>query len=92
MLTDEEFVEEWEAKNHRQKRPPSLSKVVWTLVPKCVILEHESNAHEGSAEEGEFDGDDRGSDKDATDEHTEDGDSDEEDDSSEGELDVPGSS
>lgn len=53
MLTDDEFVEEWEAKNRDEKRPPSLREVVWTFTPKSFL-----NSVSGESEvEGEEDDD-----------------------------------
>ena len=61
MLTDEEFVEEWEAKNRDQQRPPSLREVVWTFTPKSSFAEHDTEGTSGDCDteaEDETDGHD----------------------------------
>lgn len=70
MLTDEEFVQEWEAKNRDQQRPPSLREVVWTFTPKSTFSEYDV---EGISDEGDAEGED---DNDSNDVHS-DGSSDE---------------
>ena len=55
MLTDEAFVEEWEAKNRGQQRPPSLCEVLWTFTPKSNFPEHHT---EGTSDDCDAEGED----------------------------------
>lgn len=51
MLTDEAFVDDWEAKNRDQSRPPSLCEVVWTFTPKSTVSAE--SIFDDSSEEGD---------------------------------------